>query len=82
MSNLYDKSLRQLHTHGVVVAILTQSHFHFPQLTTMGPMKSLSLQHFSNLAVERKNLVSYLESYEVPVLESANKFKSAIMFCL
>ena len=71
--------------HGVVVANLTlHSHLQFSQLTTLGPMESgSSPQHFSNVSCGRgKFLAGYLESYEVPVLESSNKFKSANMTCM
>ena len=59
MTNHYANS-----THTVLLSqfLTLQSHTHFSQLTTLGPKKSLSLQHFSNLVVERKNLVSYVES--------------------
>ena len=64
--------------HGVVVANLTlHSHLQFSQLTTLGPMESGSLQHFSNLAGKKQFLADYRKSYDVPVLESSNKFKSA-----
>ena len=69
--------------HGVVVANLTlHSHLQFFTTHYLGTYGIFVTSALLQSCGKGKFLAGYLESYEVPVLASSNKFKSANMSCM